>query len=75
VSAPTSEIPIVSNTKHSTPAQAAQHSAPPAEQHPVESEWRRRLWPLVKRHRGILSAACLLAGLYAVVTSLLPLVQ
>ncbi|HWU59381.1 MAG TPA: ABC transporter ATP-binding protein, partial [Microbacteriaceae bacterium] len=75
MSAPTSEIPIVSNTKHSTPAQTARHSAPPAEQHPVESEWRRRLWPLVKRHRGILSAACLLAGLYAVVTSLLPLVQ
>jgi ATP-binding cassette subfamily B protein len=51
-------------------------SAPnPVQLHPVESEWKRRLWPLVKRHKGILAAACGLAAVYALITSFLPLVQ
>ena len=53
-------------------------SAPTREIPPIPTirqEWRRRIWPLVKRHKWILVLSCSLAALYASITSFIPLIQ
>ncbi len=85
MSAPTREIPTISDTcppRVDNQDELADDRQPSrrdrratADKPSVEGRWTLRLWPLIRRHRVILTIACLLAAVYAVVTSFLPLIQ
>ncbi|MHA7987484.1 ABC transporter ATP-binding protein [Rathayibacter sp. CAU 1779] len=70
-SAPPGSRAVPGRTTDESPAQARDAAAT----HSVGAEWRRRILPLLIRHRVLVGSAMGLAAVYAVLVSMLPWIQ